>query len=48
MLDPAISERAVGMGAEGTGGTEGIGAGGTRVVVAGARGADAGTGGAGA
>ena len=41
MLDPTISEWAVGMGAEGKGGTEGIGAGGTGAVVAGVGGADA-------
>ena len=36
MLGPAIFEWAVGMVVEGTGGTDGIGAGGTGAVVAGA------------
>ena len=48
VLGPAISERAVGMGAEDFEGIEGTGARGTGAVVGGAGGTDAGTEGAGA
>ena len=53
VLGPAISDRAVGMGAEGSEGMEGIGAGGTGAeatgaVVGGAEGTDIGTDGDGA
>ena len=48
MLSLAMSELAVGMGAEGSEGIEGIGARGLGAVVGGARGTDGGTDGAGA